>query len=163
MARPYGLGRVMVAGHDGILDSNGGLMINAARWLDVLNRRAMLISAPRGGVGAVSVDTGNLIARAGFSVTFVSALTADVLASASVLVVNNSWGAFTDTEIENVRSFVSVGGGLWMAGEQWSWDGYNTGVYPMARLSQPYEMIWDGNYLNSADGGSVFTELYPNI
>jgi hypothetical protein len=50
-----------------------------------------------------------------------------------------------------------------MAGEEWSWDAYNVGVYPMARLSAPYEMIWDGNYLNTADGGSVFTALYPNI
>jgi hypothetical protein len=88
----------------------------------------------------------------------VSTLMPNVLTNASVLIVNNSWGQFSDAEIEAVRQFVEQGGGLYMGGEEWSWDSYGSGVYPMAKLAAPYGMVWDGSYLDGP-----FSFLYPQI
>ena len=180
IARIYGLGRILAIGHEGLLvdqniDNLDNLLfaLNTVSWLDSKSTKKIAFSTGHkewtsSGISRLRKE----LEQRGYEVMLApSTLTVSQLQSQGVLIVGNSWGQFTDSEIAAVKDFVSNGGGLLLAGLGWSWEPYNPGKtindYPMNQLSVPFGMRWiipvisdpTDNYQNSP----IFHTFYPNI
>jgi hypothetical protein len=173
-ARTFGLGRVVIAGHDGIvvnpgLLDNGRFLVNSIRWLDKARRKRVQYTVSHSewaGAGRFDVLRG-MLAEEGIALEpLTGQISTEKLSSGSVLIVGNAWLPFTETEIKAVRVFVENGGGLFLVGLGWSWPG-NFDDYPMMRLAKPFQVRWLRTYIldptDQFDGSAVFTRLYPNV
>ncbi len=174
MARQFGSGRVMIAGHEGILTrpdilDNGRFLSNSVSWLDFAASKRVQYTVGHSewaGDAGLSALRG-LLQSQGYNVgPLTGAIDAAKLNSTSVLIIGNAWGAFTESEISAVKTFVQNGGGLFLFGLGWSWPGAFQD-YPMMRMAKPYEVRWLTNYITDPttnfQGSPVFTTFYPNI
>jgi hypothetical protein len=177
--RTYGLGRVAVAGDEGLL-GNSQLLDNAAfatnlmAWLDPAGQRRAFWS---GGHGELTTFPGGSLSPSltdrDFTNTRVrGAITPAALAGASVLVIGNAQNDFTAAEIQAVNDFVATGGGLLLAGDGASWltshAGRVIGDYPMNEMAQQFNLVWpsavivDPDLQDQLNGATVFKTFYPN-
>ncbi len=178
LARTFAQGRVVIGGHDGMLNGeslslfdNGRLTTNIIYWLRGTNGPVIQYTTGHG-EWASGLALGPWLTNAGFTITaMASPITTNKLAAGSVLIVGNAWNDFTANEIQAVREFVSQGGGLFLAGLGWSWSAYhpeNTMEdYPMTRMAAPYGARWHSAGIsdptNQTNGVPVFHTFYPNV
>ena len=139
-AREYNSGRILAAGHDGVLtkaDQEGKFLQPAFEWLTANGARSILFST-----GHCEVypkypdqypDPGNFSRLSEqlkgwkYTVQPVPGVIDDAhLKGKGVLVIGNAWGNLTDTEIKAIENFVSNGGGLFVVGLGWSWNQLST-------------------------------------
>lgn len=171
-------GRVLAVAHNGALsDRNPKSKIflkNAIRWTAPELPTAGKIVFSAGHCEVVTNIPGagweeyryplNAIAEWGYTFDALKDLAdSEALNSASLLIIGNAWGDFSEAEINGVRQFVANGGGLIMAGIHWSWreykapdSGFNpcsfaaesTGSsvaqdgYPMNKLGAAFGLKW---------------------
>lgn len=139
-AREYNSGRVLAAGHDGVLtkaDQEGKFLQPAFEWLTANGDPSILFST-----GHCEVypkypdqypDPGNFsrlseqLKNWKYAVQTVPGVIDDEkLKGGGVLVIGNAWGNLTKPEIEAIEKFVSNGGGLFVVGLGWSWNQLST-------------------------------------
>ncbi len=170
IARDYGAGRVLAVAHDRVLQG-----VDTPRSEGFLRRSVQWLAGSRG-YKPVVIASGHCewlptltpdwlmpqeLGAWGYPVREMPGLIDDaVLDGASVLIIGNAWGNFTDAEIAAVERFVADGGGLLAAGLGWSWqrsstqpgfacegkaDGQNVDdgtTYPMNRVAAPFGAQW---------------------
>ncbi len=174
MSREYGAGRVVMFGHDAILQAtnlldNAVLLANTANWLRGPGDQTAGYSSGHGEwvSGSVANALITVLSNAGFTTAAVAKpITPEKLEGLSVLFVGNAWGEFTANEIEVIRQWVEGGGGLCMAGLGWSWPS-SLDTYPMTLVAAPYGGRWlpgaicdPSNSLGSCFN-PVFHTFYP--
>lgn len=176
MARTYEDGRVVIMGHDGLIEtldqlSNEQLVLNIVSWLDASNGKRVVFSTGHDEwVTASDLDPlkAELESR-GYSFEAATApISSNFLADRDVLIFGNAWGTISSSEIDAVESFVANGGGLFLIGVGWSWGHYHPEPieeYPMMQLALPYGVKWLECYLWDIydDQTPVFNVFYPDI
>lgn len=169
-AREYNSGRVLAAGHDGVLtkaDQEGKFLQPAFEWLKANGDPSILFSTGHCEVEPTVLPLTELFEQLKewkYTVQPVPGVIDDAhLKGKGVLVIGNAWGNLTDTEIKAIEKFVSNGGGLFVVGLGWSWNQDSTtnpdfkckeqeqiqgqnvndmSTYPMNRVVEPYKMRW---------------------
>lgn len=171
-ARPFGKGRVVAVGHEGLLQpgtlalfDNKRFLSNTLAWLAPPGRRQIAVAQ-----GHAEFVTAQALQSSGYSVTGLDGiLTRKALDAAGILIIGNAWGAFTEAEIRLVTEFVREGGGLLLAGLGWSWRDYaadsSKREYPMNVVGAPFGIRWLPGVIvdaaSSADGITTLTSFYP--
>lgn len=169
--REFGAGRVAAVGHENFFASSA---------LDTPQLQANLFLWLAGGPPAsVAIASGHTewfnynnssslratLGSSGFTAVNLSGnITASSLASRSVVVIGNAWSSFTSSELRALEEFVSNGGGLFLAGLGWSWQGASED-YPMRRIGESFGIDWGGGFIATdaqADGGPIMTRFYPD-
>lgn len=153
----FGDFRVLALGHEHILtyqNANGNnYFIDAGlAWLKGPRAANIVLSAkPTDTLLQYPVYSFNVevlqrqLATRGYHVDIVRDLSdGALLAHAGILVIVNSWGAFTAPEIAAITDFLHHGGGLLAAGLGWSWPNSLT-TYPMNQLLKSFDAQWTAN------------------
>ncbi|KAK5610691.1 hypothetical protein CRENBAI_001289 [Crenichthys baileyi] len=111
----YGQGRVIVAGHEGVLsaEANASFWKNALHWLDE-GRRGIVGVALNNGI-KIATDSGLEMEKTGFK--------KDLSVFVSPSNPNEHW--------EEIQNFVAEGGGLLIGGHAWYWAQSHGGKNPM--------------------------------
>jgi hypothetical protein len=180
MASGAGNGRVVALGHGGFLTNealglfdNMRLGNNIIDWADLLGRRKVLVTTGHNEwYGGSNFDEfKNELESRGYIVTrFSGVLTVSALSEVGVVIVGNAWGVVSQPEIDALKSYVEIGGGLLLVGFGWSWEPYNPGStldrYPM-NLIGLFGIRWMNGAINdstdSYNGQPVFHTFYPQI
>lgn len=171
-----GSGRVVAAGHDGVLgDGANGLFdtlqfnTQAFDWLAAGSPQvATFLSGHREWARAAnSTVLRTSLQNAGWSVSDLGGVvTAGSLAGASVVVIGNAWGDFTTAELDTLEAFVRGGGGIYLAGLGWSFGAANLPTYPMNLLGERLGVAWLSGSIsdptNQHNGGPLFHTFYPD-
>jgi len=172
MAREYGSGRVLVFGHDGIVQNvneldNRAFLINAANWLNGHGAQQVLFTSGHGEwVKAPQFEAlRQVLVGEGYTVSEVNGvLSAGILAGHSLLFIGNAWSAFTEAEIAAIEQYVRNGGGLMMVGLGWSWNG-DLDDYPMNRVAAPFGARWMPGAIvdptHQHNGSAIFRTFHP--
>lgn len=130
----YGKGRVIVAGHEGLVGTNEKFWDNALHWLD------------QGRQGIVGVDpyhSVKALEKSGFTVE-----ETEFKAGLSVFVCN-SW---RDSHIRDMLEFVAEGGGLVLGGQAWTFT---------QRSSLNYLTECPGNKILNPTGLTLLSSYAP--
>ncbi|XP_047248655.1 TRPM8 channel-associated factor homolog isoform X2 [Girardinichthys multiradiatus] len=111
----YGQGRVIVAGHEGVLsaEENASFWKNALHWLDE-GRRGIVGVGLNNGI-KIATDSGLEMEKTGFK--------KDLSVFVSPSNPNEHW--------EEIQNFVAEGGGLLIGGHAWYWAQSHGGKNPM--------------------------------
>lgn len=178
MAREYGKGRVVVIGHDGILNEsawgsfdNAQFLKNILDWLKNTNTARIRYATGHGELVA-QPQVAQLIADPDLTISGLpDQITSAELRRTGVLIVGNASKHFTEQEVEVVRRFVEKGGGLLLAGLGWSWTAYNPSLsiddYPMQRLAAPFGARWLKTTIkdpsDEKNAFPIFRTFYPSL
>ncbi|HWD21456.1 MAG TPA: hypothetical protein VHB20_19475, partial [Verrucomicrobiae bacterium] len=182
MARTYGAGRIVMLGHEGFFgdDSanrydNTRFLANTLNWLDNGGSKTLFIS--QGHQEWLAYNNRSTWLRQvavsnGFSVVSSGApMNVNLLNSSSVLILGNAWSPFSQTEIDEVGTYVANGGGLVIAGLGWSWlsaaTNHTMQNYPMQPMANQFAATWGpsdiSDYSKGIGGTPIFTTFYPNV
>lgn len=178
-ARSYGSGKIAVIGHEGILMNesinnfaNMGFLINLFDWLKNKQNTKVCISTGH----SEKLNSANMssiisqLEKKGFKVSSLPGTFNRLnLKDVGILIIGNAWGDFTESELNEIRSFVANGGGLFLAGLGFSFEPYNPGKtladYPMNRLGKDYGVLWLEPTISDEDdqyqGFPYFHTFYP--
>lgn len=181
LASVVGSGRAVGYSHDGFVTDaniqrydNLAMAVNAIKWLDVNNKKSLLIASGHGEFTNLS-NTSVLktqLQQLGYSVnTAAGSLTSTTISNYGVVMIGNAWGAITQAELDSLSHYVQRGGGLLMLGLGWSYLSYNAGKtlddYPMNKVGDLCGMRWTGGTISdpshSVSGAPLFLTFYPNI
>jgi hypothetical protein len=181
VATVFGNGRVVALGHEGFLTNEAiGLFDNKkfgdniVDWLDKSGTKKILVTTGhREWYGGANFDSFKQeLENRGYMVTrFSGQVSASSLSGVSVVLIGNAGGDFSQQEVDELKSFVSNGGGLLLMGLGWSWEPYNPGKtlddYPMNKIGEVFGIRWIDGYIsdptNNYNGQPIFHTFYPNI
>ena len=136
MFRDYGDGKVLVAGHEGVLslsdsiNTNRIFLMSAFGWLSLSSDETkVLISSGHCETASLKSSLSGLgenLRKWGYTVEDIAApIDETKLSKGNILVIGNAWGDFTQDEIDAVENFVKNGGSLFAGGLGWAWKGYS--------------------------------------
>ena len=181
MAREYNSGRIVIMGENGFFKfsllseyDNEVFALNTISWLR--NAGSMNVGYTSGHsewyLPEAGTDLYEALQDENYNVTGIAAPIGEGdLDGISVLIVGNAWGNITEAEIDEIKDFVSSGGGLLMLGLGWSWPSrYEFEDYPMMKLASPFEARWlDRSISDPTDqypdypSSPIFQVFYPDI
>lgn len=165
ISREYSSGRVFAVGHEGVLDQTEftqDFLKFAFFWLNgASNTQKVLISRGHCEWTPAEGNFETLLGDWGYDFDYINGFINDSeLGRGNILVIGNAWRTFDQSEINAVERFVRNGGGLFVGGLGWSWQGlghqakFNCDLtedigqdfalsrYPMNLLVSPYQMEW---------------------
>ncbi|XP_007544501.1 TRPM8 channel-associated factor homolog [Poecilia formosa] len=133
----YGQGRVIVAGHEGVLsaEANASFWKNALHWLDE-GRRGVVGVALNNGIN-IATNSGLKMEKTGFK--------KDLSVFVSPSNPQSHW--------EEIQNFVAEGGGLLIGGHAWYWAQSHGGKNPMTEFG--------GNKILNQMGLSLLKSTIP--
>lgn len=143
-ASKYGLGRIVVLGHESYLSEFPNLVENAVNWLRGDGSVNLSVAVHQNSKAAA-----DNLSKYKFAVKVVGGFRSDLGVG---VYVTDAYSLAADQKA--LVTFMKSGGGILIGGEAWNWSNKNPGVEPL--------LNFDGNKVSGV-AGIYFTEKYGEV